>query len=92
LYTYLFKNARVYKTRDPCVKKIGILNTVVFRQILELLIKIAKLQITGTHYKIMFLKAFKITQSILYTVKKRFASFPSPAGMSLTKLSLAGNN
>jgi hypothetical protein len=24
--------------------------------------------------------------------KKRFAIFPSPAGMSLTKLSLAGNN
>jgi hypothetical protein len=27
-----------------------------------------------------------------YTVKKRFAVFPSPAGMSPTKLSLAGNN
>jgi hypothetical protein len=27
-----------------------------------------------------------------YTVKKMFAVFPSPAGMSLTKLSLAGNN
>jgi hypothetical protein len=27
-----------------------------------------------------------------YTVKKRFAIFPSPAGMSITKLSLAGNN
>ncbi len=27
-----------------------------------------------------------------YTVKKGFAVFPSPAGMSLTKLSLAGNN
>ncbi len=27
-----------------------------------------------------------------YTVKKRFAIFPSPAGMSLTKLSLDGNN
>ncbi len=26
----------------------------------------------------------------LYTVKKRLAIFPSPAGMSLTKLSLAG--
>ncbi len=28
----------------------------------------------------------------LYTVKKRLAIFPSPAGMSLTKLSLARNN
>jgi hypothetical protein len=27
-----------------------------------------------------------------YTVKKRLAIFPSPAGMSLTILSLAGNN
>jgi hypothetical protein len=27
-----------------------------------------------------------------YTVKKRFVIFPSPAGMSLTKLSLGGNN
>jgi hypothetical protein len=27
-----------------------------------------------------------------YTVKKRFAIFPSPAGMSLIKLSLDGNN
>jgi hypothetical protein len=27
-----------------------------------------------------------------YTVKKRLAVFPSPAGMSLTKLSLAKNN
>ncbi len=27
-----------------------------------------------------------------YTVKKRLAVFPSPAGMSLTELSLAGNN
>jgi hypothetical protein len=27
-----------------------------------------------------------------YTVKKRLTVFPSPAGMSLTKLSLAGNN
>jgi hypothetical protein len=27
---------------------------------------------------------------IAYTVKKRFAIFPSPAGISLTKLSLAG--
>jgi hypothetical protein len=27
----------------------------------------------------------------LYTVKKELAIFPSPAGMSLTKLSLAGN-
>jgi hypothetical protein len=26
-----------------------------------------------------------------YTVKKELATFPSPAGMSLTKLSLAGN-
>ncbi len=28
----------------------------------------------------------------LYTVKKRLATFPCPAGMSLTKLSLDGNN
>jgi hypothetical protein len=27
-----------------------------------------------------------------HTVKKRFAVFPSPARMSLTKLSLAGKN
>jgi hypothetical protein len=27
-----------------------------------------------------------------YTVKKRFTSFPSPAGMSLTKLPLGKNN
>jgi hypothetical protein len=27
-----------------------------------------------------------------YNVKKRLLFFPSPAGMSLTKLSLAGNN
>jgi hypothetical protein len=27
-----------------------------------------------------------------FTLKKRLAIFPSPAGMSLTKLSLAGNN
>jgi hypothetical protein len=26
------------------------------------------------------------------TLQKRFAVFPSPAGMSVTKLSLAGNN
>jgi hypothetical protein len=30
--------------------------------------------------------------STRYTVKKRLAIFPSPAGMLLTKLSLAGNN
>ncbi len=29
---------------------------------------------------------------ILYTVKKGYRLFPSPAGMSVTKLSLAGNN
>jgi hypothetical protein len=29
---------------------------------------------------------------IPYTVKKRLAVFPSPGGMSLTKLSLAGKN
>jgi hypothetical protein len=28
----------------------------------------------------------------VHTAKKRLAVFPSPAGMSLTKLSLAGNN
>jgi hypothetical protein len=27
-----------------------------------------------------------------HTVKKRFAIFPSPAGLSLTKISVAGNN
>jgi hypothetical protein len=27
-----------------------------------------------------------------YTVKKRFATFPSPVGMSLTKLTLGRNN
>jgi hypothetical protein len=30
--------------------------------------------------------------SFSYTVKKSFSIFPSPAGMSLTKLSLGGNN
>ncbi len=30
--------------------------------------------------------------SLPYTVKKRFTSFPSPAGMSLTKLPLGRNN
>jgi hypothetical protein len=29
---------------------------------------------------------------MIYTVKKSFLIFPSPAGMSLTKLSLGGNN
>jgi hypothetical protein len=28
----------------------------------------------------------------MYTCKKRLTIFPSPAGMSLTKLSLSGNN
>jgi hypothetical protein len=28
----------------------------------------------------------------IYTVKKRLAVFPSPAGMTLTKLSLGGDN
>jgi hypothetical protein len=39
--------------------------------------------------------SFVLKQKILsfnYTVKKRFASFPSPAGMSLTKLPLGRNN
>ncbi len=39
--------------------------------------------------------ACELVWDIRYTVKKRFASFPSPAGMSLpnsTKLSLGGNN
>jgi hypothetical protein len=31
------------------------------------------------------------TTKLLYTVKKGFAVFPSPAGMSLTKLFLDGN-
>jgi hypothetical protein len=29
---------------------------------------------------------------LVYTVIKRLAIFPSPAGMSLTEFSLAGNN
>jgi hypothetical protein len=29
---------------------------------------------------------------LAYTVKKRLTIFPSPAGISLTKLSLVGNN
>jgi hypothetical protein len=39
-------------------------------------------------------KKKKIFPRILrdYTVKKRIAVFPSPGGMSLTKLSLAGKN
>jgi hypothetical protein len=50
-------------------------------------------------YKLLsgtFLADFAITLRIwtnLYrTLLKRFAIFPSPAGMSLTKLTLAGNN
>ncbi len=35
---------------------------------------------------------FSIYVEAQYTVKKRLTSFPSPAGMSLTKHSLAGNN
>jgi hypothetical protein len=34
----------------------------------------------------------KIKAIRAYTVKKSLAVFPSPVGMSLTKLSLAGNN
>jgi hypothetical protein len=33
-----------------------------------------------------------LMQKAVYNVKKRSAIFPSPAGMSLIKLSLAGNN
>jgi hypothetical protein len=32
-----------------------------------------------------------MTAPLIYTVKKRFVIFPSPARMSLTTLSLAGN-
>jgi hypothetical protein len=32
------------------------------------------------------------SETTLYTVKKRFVIFPSPAGMSLAKLSLDRNN
>jgi hypothetical protein len=32
-----------------------------------------------------------MSKKISYTVKKRLEPFPSPAGMSLTKLSLVGN-
>jgi hypothetical protein len=46
---------------------------------------------------IYILTAYLAVSLILYTIsrlhcKKRLASFPSPAGMSLTKRSLAGNN
>jgi hypothetical protein len=34
----------------------------------------------------------KMQQSWIYNVKKKLAIFPPPAGMSLTKLSLAGKN
>jgi hypothetical protein len=34
----------------------------------------------------------KLALSVYLHCKKRVAIFPSPAGMSLTKLSLAGNN
>ena len=34
----------------------------------------------------------KLYITVPYTVKKRLSIFPSPAGMSLTKLSLKGNN
>ncbi len=37
-------------------------------------------------------KAGSICKPTQYTVKKRWAGFPSPAGMSLTKLFLVGNN
>jgi hypothetical protein len=33
-----------------------------------------------------------VTSILSYTVKKKFATFPSPAWMSLTKHSLGGNN
>jgi hypothetical protein len=33
-----------------------------------------------------------VDKNVVYTVKKRLGIFPSPAGMSLTKLSLAGND
>jgi hypothetical protein len=43
-----------------------------------------------------FLKSFFSKNSIgmkkPYTVKKRLATFPSPAGISFTKLFLSGNN
>jgi len=44
-------------------------------------------------HSLTFLKG-KMHQFIInrYTVKKRLAIFPSPAGMSLTKRALAGNN
>jgi hypothetical protein len=44
---------------------------------------------------IRILKIFSlifILKIIRCTVKKRLATFPSPAGMSFTKLSLGGNN
>jgi hypothetical protein len=34
----------------------------------------------------------RFISAVRYTVKKVQAVFPSPAGLSLTKLSLAGNN
>jgi hypothetical protein len=44
--------------------------------------------------KDQYRQAIAISPSLLstYTVKKGFAIFPSPAGMSLIKLSLDGNN
>jgi hypothetical protein len=43
---------------------------------------------------VIVLDPVPVQDCIMYTVKKvtRVSNFPSPAGMSLTKLSLAGNN
>ncbi len=42
------------------------------------------------HYP--FFRMLTLFKWLLYTVKKRFTIFPSPAGMSLTKLPLGRNN
>ncbi len=36
--------------------------------------------------------SFKLSSILTYTVKKNFSIFLSPTGMSLTKVSLGGNN
>jgi hypothetical protein len=43
-----------------------------------------------TYY--VYLNSVKQVTVRAYTVKKRFAIFPSPAGMSLIKLTLDGTN
>jgi hypothetical protein len=42
--------------------------------------------------KILYMEGVEAKGGRAYTVKKNFVTLPSSAGMSLTKLSLGGNN